>query len=973
MRHRIALPLAACLALSVTATAGAVVKTELDRGLKAIEAGNPVPVSNRPMDHSRNLSNRVFGRSHAPELARSEEFTPPEEFGVLFEYAGSRAELEAAGLRVGTQAGNRFTARVRRDEIGLLKTIGGLRNVQLARYVQPHLNLSIPDVRADLEHAAVGTPPVYTGHAGNGLIIGDVDTGIDFTRPDFSDGSGKTRILAIWDQTDNVGPHPSGFSYGSEWTKSDIDNAPGSVRERDTFGHGTLVCGVLAGNGSITGCSKPAYRFVGVAPLAQLVQVKTDFSDASIIDGVNYVFQRAAALGKDCVVNLSLGGQFGPHDGSGDFAASISALTGPGRIVVASAGNDQGLPIHGRMTTTSTTPGVDRFTFSVPTYTPAAGTFNDYVVVTGWYELGASYTIRVRGPSAADTLSVGFGGTKDKNLTVSAGKGGKLFIANMNAFYGFNGTTKARQFEVQVYDSLSTSAPRNGTWSIDVVSNGAGSVGKRVDMWVYASTFGNSQLEASVVLGLDNTTLVGSPADGDSVFAVAAHSTKASWVSCSSGNCGYVTPPTVGDIASFSCVGPRRDGVLKPEISAPGFGVASTHSTQAPAMGVCADADDGQHEITQGTSFSAPHVSGAAALFLETSPGASPSLVKQSFEAHARTDGFTGAVPNTTWGYGKLDIYATIDHVAPTASMLSPNGGESWIAGSQHDVTWAADDNNYVTTVDLALSADGGATFPNSIASGVPNTGTYTWTVPALNTTTARVRVTAHDAAGNSGSGASAGNFTIGPDALPSVAVTYPNGGENLSVGSNADITWTASDDQSVQSVSVELSRDNGVNWESIAADIPNTGTYSWLVTPPGTNSDSNPVYSALIRVTAKDNAAQTNADVSDAGFSIFGSPLAVNGPGVPTEFALGPIHPNPTHDAALLDFALPRAASVKLSVVDLQGREVSVLAHGDYAPGRYQVGWDGRSGHGTAQPGLYFVVYQSPGRKIVERLVLAR
>ena len=147
-----------------------------------------------------------------------------------------------------------------------------------------------------------------------------MDSGIDFTRPDFQDSTGKTRILYIWDQNDLAGPSPAAFGYGSEWTKSQIDNTPGSVRHTDTNGHGTNVAGVLIGNGSETGCSQPAYRYVGMAPRAEFIEVATDFSDAGIIDGVNYIFQQAAALGKDCVVNLSLGGQAGPHDGSDDFS-----------------------------------------------------------------------------------------------------------------------------------------------------------------------------------------------------------------------------------------------------------------------------------------------------------------------------------------------------------------------------------------------------------------------------------------------------------------------------------------------------------------------------------------------------------------------------------------------------------------------------------------------------------------------------
>lgn len=847
------------LLLGTAGVSTATEKVEFDRGLQALESGAPLPVANRPMDHSTRLAAQVFGRDVA---APQQEFVPPTEFGVLLEYDGTRAELEATGLRVMTQTGKLFTARVRRDEIGLLHGLPGLRSVRLARYTEPHLNLSIPDVRADLEHAGVGSPPVYAGHAGNGILIGDIDTGVDFTRSDFNDNLGKTRIQFIWDQTDAIGPNPSSFAYGSEWTKSDIDNTPGSVRQADTNGHGTLVAGVLVGNGSLTGCAQPAYRFVGVAPLAKFIEVKTDLTDAGIIDGVDYVFQKAAALGLNAVVNLSVGSSFGPHDGSGQFSTMVSALTGPGKIVVASAGNAQGIPMHGRLTTTSTTVGVDKFTFTIPAYTAVAGAFNDYIVISGWYDLAGSYTIRVKGPNATDTMSVGFGGIAEKNLPVVSAKGGKLFVANMAAGAGFGGTAKGRQFEVEVYDSLATNTPRTGTWEIDVVSNGAANVGKRVDMWAYSSSFGATGLFASVVTGLDNTTMVGEPADGDSVFAVAAHATKASWTSCANGGCGYGSPPTLGAIASFSCVGPRRDGALKPEISAPGFGVASTHSSSAAPIGTCADADDGVHEITQGTSFSSPHVAGAAALFLEYQPNSSPSKVKKSFEAHARTDGFTGAVPNNTWGYGKLDIYATIDHVAPSCAISSPVGGESWAAGSSHAISWTASDNIGVTGVDLDLSTDGGATYPMTIAAGIANSGSYVWSVPYLNSTAARVRVRAKDAGNNATLSASNSNFAI------------------------------------TQSLSVP--------------------------------------------------------------------------PAAPAEFAVS-ARPNPMRGTAVVEMSVPRQSRVRLSLVDLQGRELQRFAAGVVQPGKYTFSWNGQSSGHRSAAGLYFLRYETPSRTIVQRIVMTR
>src|SRR5262249_37674815 len=96
-----------------------------------------------------------------------------------------------------------------------------------------------------------------------------------------------------------------------------------------------------------------------------------------------------------------------------------------------------------------------------------------------------------------------------------------------------------------------------------------------------------------------------------------------------------------------------------------------------------------------------------------------------------------------------------------TVALTSPIGGESWGVSSVHAITWTATDDVGVTTVDLALSTNAGATYPTAIATGLANTGTFAWTLPLTLTNQARVRVTAHDAASNSGTDASPANFAI--------------------------------------------------------------------------------------------------------------------------------------------------------------------------------------------------------------------
>jgi adenylyl- and sulfurtransferase ThiI len=103
-----------------------------------------------------------------------------------------------------------------------------------------------------------------------------------------------------------------------------------------------------------------------------------------------------------------------------------------------------------------------------------------------------------------------------------------------------------------------------------------------------------------------------------------------------------------------------------------------------------------------------------------------------------------------------------IENEAPAVTVTSPNGGEFWAVASSHAITWTATDNVAVTAVDLDYSTDGGSSYPHSIATGLSNSGSYSWTIPADVATQARVRARAHDAAGNVGSDASDANFTIG-------------------------------------------------------------------------------------------------------------------------------------------------------------------------------------------------------------------
>lgn len=154
---------------------------------------------------------------------------------------------------------------------------------------------------------------------GKGVLIGIVDSGIDYENPDFRNADGTTRILALWDQTIQNGKPPEGYHIGTEFTSEQINEALRmEVREeryrivpsRDTSGHGTAVAGIAAGNGR--GSKNGKYR--GAAPEAGLLIVKmggageTGFPRTTqLMRGVDYIVRKAEELKKPVAINISFG------------------------------------------------------------------------------------------------------------------------------------------------------------------------------------------------------------------------------------------------------------------------------------------------------------------------------------------------------------------------------------------------------------------------------------------------------------------------------------------------------------------------------------------------------------------------------------------------------------------------------------------------------------------------------------------
>ncbi|MEQ8651249.1 MAG: S8 family serine peptidase [Kiloniellales bacterium] len=275
----------------------------------------------------------------------------------------------------------------------------------MATAVRPQLDTSVADIEATAEQLGINPAdePVSSGHKGvvdgTGVIVGVVDFGCDFAHPNFRMADGATRLLALWDQNDFADGQDSaagggfpGRIFGREeidWALSPSHHScPGSLAGKgepppyveahdhpywrlgydpharhymdvQALGgaHGTHVLDIAAGNGFAVLHGAP--RNAGVAPGADIIFVQlakeagpqpgSALDLARLLMGVLYIFKEAEDRGRPAVVNISLNGNAGPHDGSTAFDAALDwLLQRPGRCVTVAAGNFRQQACHAR-------------------------------------------------------------------------------------------------------------------------------------------------------------------------------------------------------------------------------------------------------------------------------------------------------------------------------------------------------------------------------------------------------------------------------------------------------------------------------------------------------------------------------------------------------------------------------------------------------------------------------------------------
>lgn len=465
---------------------------------------------------------------------------------------------------------------------------------------------------------------------GNGVILGFLDSGIALEQPVFRTSDGRTRLVGLWDQTDQTGEPPEGFLYGSAYSAEEIDqwltegraDLPGA----DESGHGTKLASIAAGssldNGDFIGAApEAAIAFVKlkqakpfIRELQQVPQDSVAYQESDIMLAIRYLDELATRELRPLVICLALGSNTGGHTGStplGMYLDDFARRTG--RAVVAAAGNEgnQGHHFYGVV---PETPG-----------------YLDVELRVGEQEEGFQLNLWGNAP-----------GTFSAEITAPSGEKIPRFfpriLERQRYDFVFENTVLDIQYELSEAISgderllIIFRKPTPGIWRLRIYS--AGNLENSFHIWLPVTGFVS---DGTYFLRPDPDTTITEPANAYGVLTMAGYDGRSESIWLDSGR-GYT-----------------RNGLIKPDLTAP--------AVEVPAVDRF-----GRGSTLTGTSAAAALGAGACALLMEwgivqknVMTMDSVTIQRYLIRGAGRPDTFT--YPNRSWGYGLLDLYGSFQAI----------------------------------------------------------------------------------------------------------------------------------------------------------------------------------------------------------------------------------------------------------------------------------------------------------------------
>lgn len=455
------------------------------------------------------------------------------------------------------------------------------------------------------------------GLTGQGILVGVVDSGVDFFHPDFRNPDGTTRILKLWDQSISGKP-PEGYVIGTEYTQEEINEALalGEIEGRrlvpsmDLSGHGTSVLGIAAGNGRASdGVNQ------GVAYESDLLVVKLGIPrensfprTTELMQGIDYLVRQAMEMNRPMVINISFGNNYGSHRGDSLLETYIDTVAAMGRLVICTGtGNNGRDALHaGGVLAQGETVEIQL----------GVGNFEPSLNVQLWKDYEDEMEIYIQDPSGTRI------GPLYENLGPQRHRAGNTELL---IYYGKPGPFHLTQ-EIYIDFIPSGVYVDSGIWKI--ILRGRQVRQGQYFLWLPGGNVLNRGTGFYLPRAVGTLTI---PSTAGKAISVGAYDSR------------------LDSYVDFSGRGSMFLPILKPDLAAPGVDIV------APAAG-------GGYAAVTGTSFAAPFVSGSAALLMQWGivNGNDPFLWGEKVKAYLRRGarplpGFE-RYPNEEIGWGVLCV-----------------------------------------------------------------------------------------------------------------------------------------------------------------------------------------------------------------------------------------------------------------------------------------------------------------------------
>lgn len=572
-------------------------------------------------------------------------------------------ELASLGVSVECVINRYITASIPVDCFEAVANLDAVREVSMAKPITLANDAARRLSKVDGVHKGEFLPSAFNGE---GVLLGVVDSGIEFNHINFKneDGSTRIKIAGVYD--------PSYEAYNIYYNPEQIATL---TTDYTGTSHGTHVAGIAGGGYKANG-------YYGMAPSADLgfFGLENNLYDTDIINGIFWIFNQAESENKPSVVNVSIGSTMGPHDGTSYFNQLVDEMCGAGKIVVAASGNNGNERVY-------LNKKFDAYTKEVASIINYSGT-NYTSMVDAW---------------SNDATQVGVQMFIYDRMSGTEIYSSEIFMPDSLTYQEYMWTSKDSKVKDYFSGTIgvgSQLSPNNNRYSVMALISGStkntnyrvgirfiGKEGSEMHAWVYPTP---TEFTSSGGLNYEEGTSFNSFNDmacGSSVISVGSYNSKKSFTGIGDdGIAGTGTYPfsynmTVGDVSDFTGYGVDFNGRVHPDIVAPGFSLVSSvnsYDSETVSSNYKVLIDEVQIEgewskyywgDMMGTSMASPVVTGAVALMLQANPNLTPAQVREILKSTAARDFYMSMSSSEQWGAGKLDVKAAVTKALQITSI----------------------------------------------------------------------------------------------------------------------------------------------------------------------------------------------------------------------------------------------------------------------------------------------------------------